>query len=149
MLQNKDIIKVQEIKTFFKNTWLEPEFLSKYFDLLRFSKTSVLYKSVKECGVPFWDLLKLIISLPFMGVSNVGSAFDSRSKVETIAQKDTYYRALSNQKMDWKKLLLLIIKRYLSMDKQFTSTKNSYKCLIFDDSGLEKRGKKIEGVFKI
>ena len=149
MLQNKDIIKVQEIKTFFKNTWLEPEFLSKHFDLLRFSKTSLLYKSVKECGVPFWDLLKLILLFPFMGVSNIGAAFDSRSKVETIAQKDTYYRALSNQKMDWRKLLFLIVKRYLSMDEKFTSSKDGYKCLVFDDSDLEKRGKKIEGVSKI
>lgn len=117
--------------------------------MLRFSKTSVLYKSVEECGVPFWDIFRLILLFPFMGISNIGSAFDSRSKVETIAQKDTYYRALSNQKMNWRKLLLLIAKRYLSMDKNFTSSKGGYKCLIFDDSDLEKRGKKIEGISKI
>ncbi len=98
MLQNKDITKVQEIKTYLKNSWLEPEFLSKHFNLLHFSKTSLLYSSVKECGVPFWDLLKLILIFPFMNISSVGAALEKRSNVETIAQKDTYYRALGNQK---------------------------------------------------
>lgn len=149
MLQNKDITKVQEIKTYFKNSWLEPEFLSKHFNLLHFSKTSLLYSSVKECGVPFWDLLKLILIFPFMNISSVGAALEKRSNVETIAQKDTYYRALGNQKMDWRGLLFLIVKRYLSMDKKFTAPTDGYKCLIFDDSDLEKRGKKIEGVSKI
>lgn len=149
MLRNKDITEVQEIKTFFKSTWLEPEFLSEHFNLLRFSQTSLLYRSVKEYGVPFWDLLKLILTFPFMSISNIGAAFDSKGCVETIAQKDTYYRALSNQKMDWRRLLMLIVKRYLSFDKNFTASPDGYKCLIFDDSDLEKRGKKIEGVSKV
>jgi hypothetical protein len=48
MLQNKDITKVQEIKALFKDTWCQPEFFSKHFDLLHFSKTSKIYKSVKD-----------------------------------------------------------------------------------------------------
>lgn len=52
MLQNKDIAKTQEIKAFFKDTWRQPEFLVKYLELLNFSKTSKLFKFVKQSGVP-------------------------------------------------------------------------------------------------
>ena len=130
MLQNKDIANTQEVKTFFKDTWKQPEFFIKQLELLNFSKSSRLFKSVKQTGVPFWDLIKLILLLPFMDMGSLGSAFNSKSSVELSAEKDTYYRALTNQKMDWRNLLLLFVKRYLSFDRDFTGPKDDYKCLI-------------------
>lgn len=121
MLQNKDIAKTQEVKAFFKDTWRQPEFLIKHLELLNFSKTTKLFKSVKQSGVPFWDLIKLILALPFMDKESLGSVFDGKGTVETKAQKDTYYRALANQKMDWRNLLLLFVKRYLSLDRDFNT----------------------------
>lgn len=149
MLQNKDIAKTQEVKTFFKDTWTHPEFFIKQLELLNFSKTSNLFKSVKQTGVPFWDLIKLILLLPFMDMGSLGSAFNNKTSVELSAEKDTYYRALTNQKVDWRNLLLIFVKRYLSFDSDFTAPKDDYKCLIFDDTDIEKRGKKIEGVSKV
>lgn len=149
MLQNKDIAKTQEVKAFFKDTWTHPEFFIKQLELLNFSKTSSLFRSVKQTGVPFWDLIKLILLLPFMDMGSLGSAFNNKTSVELSAEKDTYYRALTNQKMDWRNLLLIFVKRYLSFDRDFTTPKDDYKCLIFDDTDIEKRGKKIEGVSKI
>jgi len=110
MLQNKDIAKIQEVKTFFKDTWIQPEFFVKHLELLNFSKTSKLFKSVKQSGVPFWDLIKLILSLPFMDMGSLGSVFNGSAPVETKAQKDTYYRALTNQKMDWRNLAFIVRK---------------------------------------
>lgn len=148
MLQNKDIAKTQEIKTFFKDTWRQPEFIIKHFDLLHFSKTSKLFKNAKQSGVPFWELIRLNVALPFMNMESVGSVFNSHSAVETKARKDTYYRALANQKLDWRNLLLLFVKRYLFLDGDFTATGDGLKCLLFDDTDIVKRGKKIEGVSK-
>jgi len=148
MLQNKDIAKTQEVKTFFKDTWRQPEFLIKHLELFNFSKTSKLFKSVKQSGVPFWELIKLVLALPFMDVDSLGSVFNGKGTVETKAQKDTYYRALANQRMDWRNLLLLFVKRYLSFDRNFNTPGDDHKCLIFDDTDIGKRGKKIEGVSK-
>jgi hypothetical protein len=39
MLQNKNIAKTQEVKTFFKDTWSQPEFLIQHLELISFSKT--------------------------------------------------------------------------------------------------------------
>lgn len=149
MLQNKDITKTQEIKTFFKDTWTQPDFFIRHLEILNFHKSSKLFKAVKKSGVPFWDLMKLILILPFMDISSLGAFFNSNSTVDAKAQKDTYYRALANQKMDWRNLLLLFVKRYLSLDQNFTEEADNHKCLIFDDTDIKKRGKKIEGASKI
>lgn len=79
----------------------------------------------------------------------MGSVFNGGATVETKAQKDTYYRALTNQKMNWRNLLLLFVKRYLSLEQKFATPKDIHKCLIFDDTDIGKRGKKIEGASKV
>lgn len=149
MLQNKDIIKIQEIKIFFRNNWTQPEFFLKHLELFKFSKTSKLFSSVKASGVPFWDILKVLLVLPFMDIKNVGSLHSDSVLPKSKGQKDVYYRALSNQKINWRNLLLLFVKRYIALDQKFSASKDDVKCLIFDDTDIEKRGRKIEGISKI
>ncbi len=148
MLQDKDIAKIQEIKILFQDSWKQPEFFLKHLELFKFSKTSKLFLSVKESGVSFWEIMKILLVLPFMDIKNVGSLFNSSVVLKSKGQKDVYYRALSNQRINWRNLLLLFVKRYLQIDQRFTAPKNKVKCLIFDDTNIEKRGKKIEGISK-
>ncbi|MDA3907222.1 MAG: transposase [Bacteroidales bacterium] len=149
MLQNKDIAKIQEIKTLFQASWTQPEFFSKHLELFKFSKSSRLFQSVKGSGVPFWEIMRILLVLPFMDIKNVGSLFSNVVIPNSKGQKDVYYRALANQKINWRNLLLLFVKRYLQLDQKFTAPKDNVKCLIFDDTDIEKRGKKIEGISKI
>ena len=149
MLRDKDIAKIQEIKTLFQDSWTQPEFFSKHLELFKFSKTSKLFLSVKESGVPFWEIMKILLLLPFMDIKNVGSLFNSSVACKTKGQKDVYYRGLSNQRINWRNLLLLFVKRYLQVDQRFTAPKDNVKCLIFDDTDIEKTGRKIEGTSKI
>src|SRR5680860_1904406 len=80
--------------------------------------------------------MKLILVIPFMDMGILVSVFNGGATVETKAQKDTYYRALTNQKMNWRNLLLLFVKRYLSLEQKFATPKDIHKCLIFDDTCL-------------
>jgi len=148
MLLDKDIAKIQEIKLLFQDSWTQPEFFSKHLELFKFSKTSKLFLSVKESGVPFWEIMKILLVLPFMDIKNIGSLFNSSVVPKSKGQKDVYYRALSNQRINWRNLLLLFVKRYLQIDQRFTAPKDNVKCLIFDDTDIEKKGKKIEGISK-
>ncbi len=148
MLQNKDIAKIQEIKILFQENWIKPEFFKRHLDLFKFSKASKIFISIKKSGVPFWDIMKLLLILPFTSVNNINSLFNNKSAPEISGQKDVYYRALSNQKINWRNLLLLFVKRYLHIDTKFTQA-GKVKCLIFDDTEIEKTGKTIEGVSKI
>jgi len=149
MLQNKDIAKIQEIKIFFKNTWVSPEFFKKYLDLFKINKTSKIFKSAKEAGVPFGDVINLLLILPFTMNKTIHSLYTSKFTPPIKGRKDVYYRALSNQKINWRNLLLLFVKRYISLSQGFKSVKNENKCLIFDDTDISKTGKTMEGVSKI
>ena len=149
MLQNKDIAKIQEIKTLFKDSWIQPDFFSKQIELFHFTKASKIFKTIKQSGVPAWDLLKLLFVLPFTNTQNINSLYNTKMAPETNGEKDTYYRLLGNQKVNWRNILFLFVKRYLKLDYKFSEPNNSSKCLIFDDTEITKRGKHIEGISKI
>lgn len=149
MLQNKDITKIQEIETFFKENWVQPEFFSKQLKLFHFSKTSKIFSSFKKGGVPVWDILKLLLILPFANIPNIHALYNTKMAPKTKGEKDTNYRLLSNQNINWRNILLLFIKRYLRLDSKFTSPIDDTRCLIFDDTEIHKTGKAIEGVSKI
>jgi hypothetical protein len=79
----------------------------------------------------------------------INSLYTSKFTPPTKGKKDVYYRALSNQKINWRNILLLFVKRYISISQGFKSVENDFKCLIFDDTDIEKTGRTIEGVSKI
>ena len=149
MLQNKDIAKIQEIETLFQDSWIQPEFLSKHLGIFKFSKSSKIFCAVKKSGIPFWEVMKLLLVLPFTNTKNINSLYNNKTAPVTAGEKDVYYRALSNQKINWRNLLLLFVKRYLQFDTRFSQTKDNTKCLIFDDTEIAKTGKAIEGVSKV
>jgi len=68
MQLDKDIAKIQEIKILFQDSWTQPEFFSKHLELFKFSKTSKLFLTVKESGVPFWEVMKILLVLPFIDI---------------------------------------------------------------------------------
>jgi len=149
MLQNKDIAKIQEIKTFFDDSWSQPEFLAKQLELFNFSKTSIIFSRIKGSGISAWEILKILFVMPFTNTSTVYGMYHSKMSIDKQGEKDAYYRLLENQKINWRTILLLFVKRYLKLENKFTNSSETPKCLIFDDTVLEKTGKKIEGVSKV
>jgi len=149
MLQDKDIAKIQEIKTFFTDSWIQPEFFSKQFELFDFTKASKIFQAVKKSGVPVWDIIRLLLILPFSNAQSIHSLYNTKMAPEVKGQKDTYYRLLSNQKINWRNILLLFVKRYLKLDDKFSKPIDDTNCLIFDDTEIVKTGRTIEGVSKI
>ena len=117
--------------------------------MFNFSKTSKIFKSVKKSGIPFWDVIGLLFILPFTNTNNIASLYTNKIAPKPLDQKDVYYRTLASQKVNWRNLLLLFVKRYLQLDEKFSQPNDNVKCLIFDDTEIEKTGKTIEGVSKI
>lgn len=145
MLQHKDTANIQEIKTLFQVSWIKPEFFKEQLDLFKFSKFTKIFMSVKKAGVPFWDIMKLLLVLPFTNVKSIHSIFTNKAVTIYIGQKDIFYRSLGNQKINWRNLLLLFVKRYLNLEDKFTKPNDNVKCLAFDDTEIHKTGKTIEG----
>lgn len=149
MLQNKDITKIQEIKTFFDDSWTQPEFFSKQLALFNFSKTSNFFTSIKQSGISAWEILTVLFVMPFTNTQTINSLYSTKMAIDSKAKKDAYYRLLENQKISWRSLLLLFVKRYIKLENKFNNSSDSPKCLIFDDTEIGKTGRKIEGVSKI
>jgi len=70
--------------------------------------------------------------------------------VKNDFEKDTLYRFKNHSKIDWRKLYYYFIVRYIQLvKKQSTDNSALIKCLIIDDSLLEKTGKKIEYIGRV
>ncbi|AJA69231.1 Transposase [Myroides sp. A21] len=149
MLQYEDITKVQEIKGKFKKVWLSSEYLNSHLNILGFNKITKQFDWCKKSGYTFKDLISILLILPIIGISSVFSLSKNKDADINNCGKDSYYRLLSNQNIDWRSFLFQFVMQYLLKEELFTPEKDATKCLIFDDSDLAKTGKTIEGVSKI
>ena len=96
MLQHEVISKVEEIKGKFKSNWLDSEYLLANLEILGFSKIQQRYNKSKKSGIPFNQLLSVLLVLPIIGIKSIYSLSKESSAIN-ICGKDSYYRLLSNQ----------------------------------------------------
>jgi hypothetical protein len=149
MLQNEDITKVQEIKGKFKSIWLSSDYLQAHLNILGFNKIKSKFNWCKQSGFSFESLISTLLILPLIGVNTIYELTTNKDKELSVCGKDSYYRILANQKINWRAFLGQFVKQYLAKDALFTPPTDATSCLIFDDTDLSKTGKTIEGVSKI
>lgn len=139
MLQDKDINKISELKTSFTNSWVEEDFIFRILKVFSFSGLNKKLSFFKSRGYSFEWVMSILISMPFMGISTV-------HKLSGLVQakKDVFYRLKNNPSINWRFILWLFAGKF----KQITSAEDKgddrVRCLIFDDTTLEKTGKFIE-----
>lgn len=64
--------------------------------------------------------------------------------------KNCYYRMMVRQTMDWRRLLNYTVLRFESLlRKNGVKTESEDSCVIFDDTTLEKTGRKLEHITKV
>jgi len=150
MLQSKDIQSIEEIKKYFS---CATKMVDQMVDLLSFFEFKRVYnvlKPLKKRGYDILDVFPVLLILPFLKHASIYSLFKSRSKDLSAAQKDVYYRFKNMQTIAWRKLLLNFVKRFVTIVEKKTQAVNEGKrCLIIDDSLLDKRGRTIEFAGKL
>jgi len=105
---------------------------------------------IKKKGYGISELLRVLLIMPFVGSMNVWTLYQSGYGFLTQAQKDTFYRLKNNPGINWRQILYGFSKRFMDLTKQKgTALGNGIKCLIIDDSTLNKSGVKIENIGKI
>ncbi len=141
MLQNKDINKISELKTAFTHSWVEADFIFRILKVFSFSTLNKKLCFFKTKGYGFDWILSMLISMPFIQIGTV-----NRLSALVEAQKDVFYRIKNNPSINWRFILWMFANKF----KKITSAENMgddrVKCLIFDDTTLEKTGKFIEKV---
>jgi len=153
MLQNKDIKNLSELKSLFVHKHKKEEFFTNFIDILKIGKYHAIFSNVKKKGISSLILIKILISFQFIGVDNVFSFTRSYWDKTVGFGKDAYYRLKNNSKVNWRTFLLGVVKQALLTIAQredlYEQKSSSISAFVFDDSPIEKTGKKIEGVSRI
>ena len=99
MLQSEDIAKVQEVKGKFNKFWLDADYLQSYLNILGFQQIKKKFKSCKQSGYCFGDLISTLLFLPVMGLKTINELTSNKesSFIDKKSAKDSYYRILANQ----------------------------------------------------
>lgn len=145
MLHCKDIKNIWELKSDFTNRWLEPDYLLSVLGVFHFSNLIKQFTPMKSQGYRFDYVLSILLSLPFINIPNVSS-------LETYGvsgKKDVFYRLKNNFLIDWRAILWLFAQRFTKIMQDKAKVNNEIKCLIIDDSLLEKTGKFMEKVSRV
>lgn len=150
MLHIEGIKNLDEIKGLFDVEAKGAETMIDVFGRLFISTRTHQFDSLKKRGYLPSDILKVLLYLPFLGVSTVGGLFKSGCAHITEAQKDVYYRLKNNSRIHWRSLLFAFAKRFRKLTEQGgTPEPEEITCLIVDDSTCPKKGRRLEFIGKV
>ncbi|MFW6145645.1 MAG: transposase [bacterium] len=109
------------------------------------------FESVKQRGIRVTVIMTALLVMLFYRSRNIHSYFSQQygKKTDREGSKNPYYDLLGNEHINWRSILYLFAKRYLSLSGRIASHSVKTRALIFDDSPIEKSGKKIEAVSKM
>lgn len=116
----------------------------RFFDIQRIFGQ---FESVKQSGIRVTMIMTTLLVMLFYRSRNIHSYFSRQ--LERDGSKNPYYDLLGNEHINWRSLLYLFAKRYLSLSGRIAAHNGKTRALIFDDSPIEKSGKKIEAVSKM
>lgn len=120
----------------------------RFFDIQRIFGQ---FESVKQSGIRVTMIMTTLLVMLFYRSRNIHSYFSRQQgrQLERDGSKNPYYDLLGNEHINWRSILYLFAKRYLSLSGRIASNSGKTRALIFDDSPIEKSGKKIEAVSKM
>ena len=151
MLHFKDT-KFYEFKAYFKK---DSNAICTIMDILNVfnykSVTGNIFKHKTKGHNPL-SLFQVVIMFPFLSLNNVNSFIYSTYSQVINAGKDSFYELLSSSLVNWRLLLYNVVKRFnkLNLDRsEGDEGNNAIKCFVADDSDIEKRGRKFEGISRI
>jgi predicted nucleic acid-binding Zn finger protein len=150
MLQSKDIKNIWELKNSFTPKWVEPEFIASSLKLFSFPQLGKSISEIKQKGYSFEWIMTVLLSMPFIGSSTVNSMLNGCVRHHIEAGKDTFYRLKNHSKVCWRLLLWLFASKFKKLvNSKLKQANQGLKCMVFDDTLLEKTGKHIEKVSRV
>ncbi len=120
----------------------------KFFDIQRIFGQ---FESIKQSGIRVTLIMTNLMVMMFYRSRNIHSYFSRQfgKQADREGSKNPYYDVLGNEHISWRTILYLFAKRYLNLSGRIAEFRGKIRALIFDDSPIEKSGKKIEAVSKM
>jgi len=109
------------------------------------------FETVKQSGVRVTLIMTTLLVMLFYRSRSIHSYFSRQfgKRTDRDGSKNPYYDLLGNEHINWRVILYLFARRYLSLSGRIAAHSDKTRALIFDDSPIEKSGKKIEAVSKM
>lgn len=150
MLHSKDIYNIDELQSLLRLKEKTVDVLIDYVSFFDFRSVTSRFDSVKSKGYSFTNLLSVMLIMPFLHIASLRALLVSGFSFLSEAEKDAYYRLKNNPDINWRGVLYSFTRKYQQITLEKSIGDNTApKCLIVDDSVLEKVGKKIERVGRL
>lgn len=148
MQRNKDNKKKSELDIIGANSEQLTSSLTSVIEKFQLKRHLAIFDKIKDKGQAVSSLLSILVILPFYGLTTIHQLMNcgiNGSDVE--GKKQVYYDAKNNEHIDWRKLLMLCVKRFIYLiNHQAGLQSDKLTALLFDDTLLKKTGRKIERV---
>lgn len=152
MLHSQDTHSLSELKTDFIAKGLKPDFILGTVKCFKLSVANKCFEGLKSKGHSLASLFTCLLSFPFIGKKSIHHFAQHPIESFATAGKDCFYRMQNRSDIDWRGILWTFSKQFLTITKKAnhqTAKQLSPKCLIFDDSILNKCGRRMELISKV
>ena len=149
-MNKSNIESVGELKIYFSCSTKMADHLTSLLSFFEFKRVYNLLNSFKKRGYHIADIFSMLVILPFLKHASVHPLFKSLSKDFLNVKKDVYYRFKKSGSYSMTQLAIKFCKAiHIYFWKKGAAEIQGKRCLIIDDSLLEKTGKAIEFAGKL
>jgi hypothetical protein len=146
MLRDKSKNNIEEIKTDFNPAIFDEVKITGIFKALKLSESLSEFNYLKKSGYSVKLVLSLLLVMLVTAKMTVSSSLSSIHEHGLSAGKDVFYRLKNNESICWRRILWHIAMKFIFITESASLPDESKKphYLIFDDTTVEKSGKKME-----
>jgi hypothetical protein len=146
MLRNKSTKKIEEIKTDFNPARFDIEKITSIFKALKLTESFSAFNYLKQSGYSFKYVLSLLLVMVVTANKTVSSSLSILCEQGIMIGKDVFYRLKNNEQVCWRRILWHIGMKFIEITESSSLGEELRKphYLIFDDTTVEKSGKKME-----
>lgn len=149
----KDTTIFSELQEFFlqNDSHLAINRISDVMNSLRLHKNKIGIEKAENCQFTTTQILHLLLLFPFFMVKDAYSFSTSALGRIFHLEKDTFYRFMRNDNVNWRNILYLLNLQLINRVSCRADNKESFKpvCLVADDTDLPKTGMHIELIGRI
>ena len=136
-------------KTILPPWWVKPNFIFSSLKCFTFSNLCQCVSPVKLKGYSFEVIFTILTSMPFIDSASVNSMLNGYVKHHIQASKDTFYRLKNSPAICWRLVLWLFAAKFKKLTQNDTNNQGLIRCMVFDDTVIEKTGRFIEKVSRV
>jgi hypothetical protein len=155
MPQDKITNKISELQNNFSSDQLKSSTIFQTLKSLKLSANFAEFNHLKSQGYAFNFVLSLLIWMTIQSKKTVNSSLSELSDYGVKLGNDVYYRLKNSEKICWRRILWYIVAKFLLQTQEKRketaekAKKSKPRCLIVDDTLIEKTGKKIEKIGRV